>query len=128
VEPHDLVAKMAALIRLRQAIKQGFVPTLLVAVTSYFVWSTVHGERGLESSDDRQQRLATAQSYLSRMQQEQDAWESKVAGLRTRSLDLDALDASARRVLNVAHPADVVFILRRDAKGAPGTGPSDAGR
>ena len=39
---------------------------------------------------------------------ERDAWERRVAGLRSRHIDADTLDERARAMLNLADPTDVI--------------------
>ena len=50
---------------------------------------------------------------LDRLKAEKGQWERKVALLRSDNIDPDMLDERARTLLNLAHPNEVVMMLRR---------------
>ncbi len=96
--------------RIRQALRAIVAPTLFLALVGYFGWNATQGDRGLQSYALRQAQLKTVQAELHRVEAERDVLERRVAGLRTQRLDPDTLDERARAMLNVADPADIVFM------------------
>ncbi len=88
-------------------------PVLLLGVAAYFGWSATQGPRGLQSYDRQKDQLRLAQQELAGANTEADAWERRVAGLRTTHLDADTLDERARAMLNLASPADIVAMYPR---------------
>jgi cell division protein FtsB len=99
---------MAILRELKRRSRAAVAPAVFLGLVGYFGWNATQGDRGLKAYAARAQDLAVAQQELAKAQDEQAAWERRVAGLRTNRLDLDALDERARAVLNLADPQDVV--------------------
>ena len=95
--------------RIKRALQAMIAPSLFLALVGYFGWNATQGERGLQSYALRQEQLKTVQAELGRTVVEREAWERRVAGLRSQRLDLDTLDERARAMLNLADPADVVI-------------------
>ena len=95
---------------IKQALRSVAFPALFLALTAYFGWSATQGERGLQSYALRQNQLKSVQADLHKVETERDILERRVAGLRTQRLDPDTLDERARAMLNVADPADIVFM------------------
>ena len=83
-------------------------PGIFLTLVAYFAWSATQGAHGLEASAQRKLMLQTAQADLAKTQTKRDAWERRVAGLRTSHLDPDALDERARAMLNMSDPSDIV--------------------
>jgi cell division protein FtsB len=93
---------------IKRRAKAVVAPTIFLAVVGYFGWNAVQGNRGLVAYAQRQELLAQAQAEQSRALAERDAWQRRVAGLRSRNIDADALDERSRAMLNLADPADVI--------------------
>jgi cell division protein FtsB len=83
-------------------------PLVFLALTGYFVWSGMQGERGTVATAQREKDLAAAQDELRRANAELAIWERRVASLRNNRLDKDALDERVRAMLNLSDPADIV--------------------
>ncbi len=92
----------------KRRAKALIAPAVFVALTGYFGWNATRGNRGLEAYALRQGQLRAADADLAKVQVEQRGWERRVAALRTKRLDLDALDERARAMLNLAEPTDIV--------------------
>ena len=93
---------------LKRRSKAVVAPLIFLALVGYFGWNSVQGNHGLVAYAQRQELLAQAQADQAKAQAERDAWERRVAGLRSRHIDADALDERARAMLNLADPSDVV--------------------
>ncbi len=94
---------------LKRGLQATIAPALFLALVGYFGWNATQGERGLQAYALRQEQLKSVQAELARTTQEREAWERRVAGLRSQRLDPDTLDERARSMLNVADPADIVI-------------------
>jgi cell division protein FtsB len=93
---------------IKRRLKAAVAPVVFLALVGYFGWNAAQGDRGLVAYAKRQELLAQAQADQARAQAERDAWERRVAGLRSRHIDADALDERARAMLNLADPSDVI--------------------
>ncbi|NKE47315.1 septum formation initiator protein [Roseomonas frigidaquae] len=89
-------------------LRAAVLPVLFLGTSGYFVWHAVHGERGLIARDIRQERLQEARAELAQVQQELEAVERRVAGLRGDRLDRDQLDERARQLLNMVDKNELV--------------------
>jgi cell division protein FtsB len=92
----------------KRRLKAIAAPVVFLSVVAYFGWNVVKGDHGLVAYAQRQALLAQAQQELARAQAEHDAWELRVAGLRSNHIDADALDERARAMLNLADPSDTI--------------------
>jgi cell division protein FtsB len=93
---------------MKRRAKATAAPLFFLAVVGYFGWNVVQGDHGLRAYAQREALLAQAQADQAKAQTERDAWELRMAGLRSRHIDADALDERARAMLNLADPADVI--------------------
>ncbi len=86
---------------------------MAAALIGYFWFHAFSGQRGLHAKHEIDQQLQELTAELDRLKVEKGQWERKVALLRSDGIDPDMLDERARALLNVAHPNDVVMMLRR---------------
>ncbi len=93
---------------LRRRAKEAVPPLLFLSLVGYFGWQATRGDHGLRAHALREQQLATVQGELVQATAEQEAWERRVAALRTARLDPDLLDERARAMLNRADPSEIV--------------------
>ena len=84
-------------------------PLLGVALTSYFVYHTIEGDRGLRAWRDINQQLHAATDALATVQAEHDALAHKVAGLNPNHVDPDLLDQQIRATLDLVAPDEIVI-------------------
>src|SRR5690349_18269739 len=94
----------------KRRLRAVVAPLLFLSLVGYFSWNAAQGNRGLVAYAQRQELLAQARADQARALAERDAWERRVAGLRTRHLDGDALDERSRAMLNVADPSDIMIL------------------
>jgi cell division protein FtsB len=85
-------------------------PLLGAALTSYFVYHTFEGERGLRAWGQIAQQLRAAKSQLTAVAGERDALAHKVSGLDPNHIDPDLLDQQIRRTLDLVAPNEVVIV------------------
>jgi cell division protein FtsB len=93
-------------------------PLLGAALTSYFVYHTIEGDRGLRAWRDITQQLRLAKDSLATVEVEHDALAHKVAGLDPNHVDPDLLDQQIRATLDLVAPNEVV-IARPGQPGQP---------
>ena len=89
---------------MKRRLKATVAPLIFLSLVGYFSWNAVQGNHGLVAYAQREDLLAQAQADQAKAQAERDAWERRVAGLRARHIDADALDERARAMLNLADP------------------------
>jgi cell division protein FtsB len=105
---HGVIALMALFSIFKRILKGVLVPAVFLAVSGYFAWHAVHGERGLMARDKRQGDVVAARAALQQAEAERDAMERRVAGLRGDRLDRDQLEERARSLLNMVGRDEVV--------------------
>ncbi len=93
---------------MKRRLRAAVAPLIFLSLVGYFGWNATQGEHGLVAYAQRQEQLAEAQADQARVLAERDAWERRVAGLRRRHIDADALDERARAMLNLADPSDII--------------------
>ena len=69
------------------------------AVSSYFVWHAVNGERGLKATVSAKARLRDLQTELSAIQTQTGKMRVKVAAMQPDAIDRDLLEEQARLTL-----------------------------
>jgi cell division protein FtsB len=90
------------------------LPAVALAFLSYFGFHAWHGEFGIYSKYELEQRTADRQNTLDEIRVERMALETRVALLRDGTIEKDTLDEHARHSLNMAHPDELVILRRRD--------------
>ena len=93
---------------IKRRLKAAIAPLIFLSLVGYFGWNAVQGNHGLVAYAQRQQILAQAQADQAQTQADKDAWNLRVAALRSRHLDADMLDERSRAMLNLANPNDII--------------------
>ena len=101
---------------IKRRVKSAVPSVLLLAVAGYFGWSATQGDHGLQAYAHQQEQLRVAQAELLRTTSDVDAWDRRVAALRSTHLDLDSLDERARAMLNLAEPTEIVVMYGQGKK------------
>ncbi len=100
---------------MRRALKKHLAalapPVLFLAISGYFLWNAVHGQGGLIDQQRDAALLAQAQQKYAVIDTQRLEWETRIGDLSGKSVTQDTLDGQARRVLNLADPADLVVDL-----------------
>jgi cell division protein FtsB len=84
------------------------LPSLFLALSGYFIWHAMHGDRGTIAREQRMRDIANARVELTRAEEERDRMERRVAGLRGDRLDRDQLDERARTLLNMVGRDEII--------------------
>jgi cell division protein FtsB len=85
-------------------------PLLGAALTSYFVYHTIEGDRGLRAWRDINQQLRVAKDQYATVEAERDALEHRVDGLNPNHVDPDLLDQQIRTQLDLVSPDEVILM------------------
>jgi len=96
--------------RLRRGTQTLIGPVLGVALTGYFAYNLVIGDRGLSAWWRLSQQLQTQEASLVALQEQRKALDRKVSNLSPEHLDLDLLDERVRATLNLVAPNEVVIM------------------
>lgn len=96
---------------MKRRARSMIAPAVFLAITGYFGWNAIQGDRGLVAFGQRQDLLRQVAADQATTKAERDGWETRVVGLRARHLNPDTLDERARAMLNLAEPSDVIVKL-----------------
>ena len=107
---------MIVLREMRRRAKVLVAPVLGLAVTGYFAYHLVEGDRGLLAWVQVAQELRLAKATLTEVAADRSALEHRVSQMRADHVDPDLLDAQARRTLDVAAPDEIVIIEHQDKR------------
>ncbi len=89
--------------------RQIVVPICAAVVAGYFLYHTVHGERGVFAYAELSEQARDAELKLTDIRLRRRAVETDVRLLRHDSLDLDLLEERARTVLNLVGEDDLLI-------------------
>jgi len=87
------------------------VPAITIAFLSYFGFHAWHGQYGINSKYQLEDRLAVLAAELDRVRSQRLTMERRVQLLKDGSLERDMLDQQARYMLDLARPEEVVILL-----------------
>lgn len=106
---------MQLLHEVQRRSRQIVLPILGASMLFYFAYHTIQGDRGLLSYLRLKQEVKKAEASLNDIRGQREVVENRVRLLHSGSLDMDMLEEQARRVLNYAHPDDLIipYIDRR---------------
>lgn len=108
-------------------VRKGALPAIIAATTLYFGLYAYYGPKGLRALDeaDRQLRLERADLEILKEQHARQVRRERL--LNGAAIDRDLLEEEARRVLNRAHPDEVVVIMPALITTTSGDGTSSQG-
>ncbi len=90
-----------------------FLPTvLLLLLIAYFGMNAFTGDRGLLSSNQRDEALIAKTRELAQVRAERQDLETRARLLRDTSLSKDLLEERARSLLGFADPRDYVIRMK----------------
>jgi cell division protein FtsB len=97
--------------RMRRRVSRNFslivIPAICCAVSLYFGYAGIFGERGLNAWSETRADLAMAKSELAAIRAKREALEHRISLLDDRAIDPDLLEEVARGVLLETRPGDV---------------------
>jgi cell division protein FtsB len=95
---------------LRRRIRSVIRPALGIALTSYFAYHLVEGDRGFKAWLRLNREIQTATANLQSIEAQRAALDLKVSNLRPDHIDPDLLDERIRSTLNLVSPDDIVIM------------------
>ena len=101
---------MIVLREMRRRAKVLIGPVLGLALTGYFAYHLIEGDRGLRAWMRITQELRQAKSNLADVAAERATLDRRVANMRPEHLDPDLLETQVRRNLDVAAPDEIVIM------------------
>ena len=107
---------MIVLREMRRRARVLIGPVLGLALTGYFAYHLIEGDRGLRAWMRITQELRQAKSNLADVASERAALDRRVANMRPDHLDPDLLDTQVRRNLDVAAPDEIVIMQPGNAR------------
>ena len=107
---------MIVLREMRRRARVLVAPVLGIALTGYFAYHLVEGDRGLRAWVRISRELRLAKETLSVVDADRAALQHKVSNLRRDHVDPDLLDTQVRRTLDVAAPNEIVIMQPPDQR------------
>ncbi|MBS0236142.1 MAG: septum formation initiator family protein [Proteobacteria bacterium] len=92
--------------------KFGLFGITIYLLLTYFVYHSLHGERGIFSYIHLRTEMQTKHEKLAVLTQERTELEAYVKRMRQDSLDIDMLDELARKNLGLIDAEEMVIIHR----------------
>ena len=86
------------------------IPISCLLITLYFCVHAISGARGLKRLEQVNAEIVLATDIATETRAEKESLQRKVRALSVESLDLDQLEESAMRVLNMGRPDDLVIL------------------
>jgi cell division protein FtsB len=101
---------MIVLRALRKRLHLVTGPLLGIALTGYFAYHLVEGDRGLKAWFRLNRELQAGTANLETVRGQRAALELRVSNLRPDHVDPDLLDERIRATLNLVSPDDIVIM------------------
>jgi cell division protein FtsB len=108
---------MIVLREMRRRAKVLVGPLLGIAVTGYFAYHLVEGDRGLKAWMRLSEELHAAQGDLATVSTERARLAYRVSQMQPDHIDPDLLDQEVRKLLDVAAPNEIVIMNPPAARG-----------
>jgi cell division protein FtsB len=108
---------MIVLREMRRRAKVLVGPLLGIALTGYFAYHLVEGDRGLKAWVRLSQELQAARNDLAAVSAERARLAYRVSQMQPDHIDPDLLDQQVRKLLDVAAPNEIVIMDPPAAKG-----------
>lgn len=101
---------MIVLREMRRRGKALVGPMLGMALTGYFAYHLVEGDRGLRAWVRLTQELRLAKDHAAAISAERAELEHRVSHMRPDRIDPDLLDTQVRKTLDVLRPDEIAII------------------
>lgn len=101
--------------RLRAVLYPLMLYTGCGVASAAFVWTAVHGERGLNTKIEYKRQIADLRAQLATLSADRAQWEHRIALMRSEAIDADMLHEQARATLDYVDPRDLVIFLKPPA-------------
>ena len=107
---------MGIMVELRKRQRHLLLPLFFAVVFGYLAYHVMHGDRGVFAYIHMKQEIIRAEEALAETGATRDAWERRVALLRTASLDPDMLDERARYMLGYSQSGEIIILLDKGSR------------
>ena len=97
---------------IKMQLRAAVAPSVFLLLAGYFGYSAYQGDRGLQATVRLRGDLLAARAEQTRAELDQQAWERRIAGLRTTRLDTDALEERARLQLGLSLDGDIIVPVK----------------
>ena len=84
--------------------------TVCLIITGYFLFHTVQGTHGYRRMKQLKAEIEQARQIATETTQQKDLLSAKVKALSSEALDLDQLEESALRILNMGSEKDLILL------------------
>jgi len=101
---------MVVVREMRRRAKVLVGPLLGIALTGYFAYHFVEGDRGLNAWERLSRQLQAAKGTLAGVEAERARLAHRVSQMQPDHIDPDLLDQQVRRVLDFAAPDEIVIM------------------
>ena len=106
--------------RLRVFLRSLILPVTLCGVAgsgaAYFVWHGGHGQRGLKTGEEYEQKLSQLRLERDILKLQRMQWETRIGLIKGEKIDADILEEETRSRLGRVHKNDVVILLPREGE------------
>ena len=86
-----------------------FFPFICILITIYFFYHGIEGNHGIHRLNEVKNEIHTATTIHKNLLKEKDLLQAKVNALSPKSLDLDQLEESAFRILNMGDESTLII-------------------
>ena len=105
---------------IRKRIRAVLYPLTLYAccgvASSAFIWTALHGERGLQTKTEYKQQITELRTQLAALTADRLQWEHRISLMRSEAIDADMLHERARATLDYVDPRDLVIFHKKPAR------------
>jgi cell division protein FtsB len=101
---------MTILRELRRQARSILGPVLGIALTGYFAYHLIEGDRGLMAWLRLTREIRAENANLEAVRMQREALDLKVSNLKPDHLDPDLLDERVRATLNLVAPDEIVIM------------------
>ena len=86
-----------------------FFPFICILISIYFFYHGIEGNHGIHRMNKVKKEIQTAETIHKNLLKEKNLLQSKVNALSPKSLDMDQLEESAFRILNMGDESTLII-------------------
>lgn len=86
-----------------------FFPFICILITTYFIYHGIEGNHGIRRMNEVRNEIKMAEQIQKDLYKEKKLLEAKVNALSPKSLDMDQLEESAFRILNMGDESTLII-------------------
>lgn len=85
------------------------IPFISLLIATYFIFHGIEGNHGIRRMEQVKEEIRLATRIVKESEREKELLQAKVNALSSKSLDLDQLEESALRILNMGDEKNKVI-------------------